>query len=202
MKNITSQFVLLFTLLFSIALFPLNIFAKTLQKGGPMSSHTETSYLAGGCFWGMEDLLRKLPGVTAVTVGYMGGDTKNATYNIVKLGTSGHAETVKIDFDPAKLKYEDLLLYFFKIHDPTTENRQGNDVGTQYRSEIFYTSEEQKSLAEKIKARVDKSGAWGRPVATKIDKAGEFWTAEDYHQDYLVKNPGGYTCHFVRPLKF
>lgn len=196
------RFVLL--MLFSVVLFSeFSVFAKTLKtpkKGG--SVNTETSYLAGGCFWGMEDLLRKIPGVTDVTVGYMGGATKNATYNIVKLGASGHAETVKIDFDPSKLKYDDLLLYFFKIHDPTSENRQGNDVGTQYRSEIFYTSEEQKATAEKIKARVDKSGAWGKPVVTKIDKAGEFWKAEDYHQDYLVKNPGGYTCHFIRPMQF
>lgn len=167
-----------------------------------MSSTTEISYLAGGCFWGMEDLLRKMTGIKEVQVGYMGGSLKNATYNLVKTGTTGHAETVKIVFDPKQLKYEDLLLYFFKIHDPTTENRQGNDIGTQYRSEIFYTSEEQKITAEKVKARVDKSGAWGKPVVTKIEKAEEFWTAEEYHQDYLQKNPNGYTCHYIRPLNF
>lgn len=182
-------------------MFSFSGFAKpSAKKGGPVS--TEVSYLAGGCFWGMEDLIRKLPGIIDVKVGYMGGNVNNATYNIVKTGTSGHAETVKVTFDPSKLKYEDLLLFFFKVHDPTTENRQGNDIGTQYRSEIFYTSEEQKETAERVKARVDKSGAWGKPAVTKIEKAGQFWTAEEYHQDYLVKNPGGYTCHFIRPMTF
>lgn len=177
------------------------VLAKAKQKGGSMSA-TEISYLAGGCFWGMEDLIRKLPGVTDVKVGYMGGEVKNATYNIVKTGSTGHAETVKVVFDPSKLKYEDLLLFFFKVHDPTTTNRQGNDIGTQYRSEIFYTSDEQKATAEKVKARVDKSGAWGKPAVTKIEKAGDFWMAEEYHQDYLVKNPDGYTCHYVRKVEF
>lgn len=163
---------------------------------------TQTAYLAGGCFWGLEDLLRKLPGVTHVEVGYMGGDTKNATYEIVKTGATHHAETVKIVFNPQKLKYEDLLLYFFKIHDPTTTNRQGNDVGTQYRSAIFYTSPEQKEDAERAKIRVEKSGAWKKPVVTEIVKAGEFWKAEEFHQDYLQKNPGGYTCHFERKIDF
>lgn len=163
---------------------------------------SETAYLAGGCFWGMEDLIRKLPGIEDVDVGYMGGELKNATYNDVKKGQTGHAETVKIVFDPKQLTYEQLLLFFFKIHDPTTANRQGNDIGTQYRSEIFYTSEDQKATAEKVKERVDKSGAWGKPAATIIDKAGEFWKAEEYHQDYLVKNPDGYTCHFVRRVEF
>ncbi|HWU43096.1 MAG TPA: peptide-methionine (S)-S-oxide reductase MsrA [Bdellovibrio sp.] len=163
---------------------------------------TEVSYLAGGCFWGMEELIRKIPGVVDMQVGYMGGEIKNATYNLVKTGTTGHAETVKIVFDPAQLKFEDLLIFFFKIHDPTTSNRQGNDIGTQYRSEIFYTTDEQKNVAEKIKDRVDKSGAWGKPAATKIERAGEFWVAEEYHQDYLQKNPDGYTCHFIRPVQF
>lgn len=162
----------------------------------------ETAYLAGGCFWGVEELFRKIPGVQETQVGYMGGETKNATYNLVKTGTTNHAETVKIVFDPTKLKYEDLLLYFFKIHDPTTTNRQGNDVGTQYRSAIFYTNELQKDEAERIKVRVDKSQAWKAPVVTQIIKAGEFWKAEDYHQDYLQKNPAGYTCHFERKIQF
>ncbi|UOF02785.1 peptide-methionine (S)-S-oxide reductase MsrA [Bdellovibrio reynosensis] len=163
---------------------------------------SEVAYLAGGCFWGMEDLIRKEPGVLETQVGYMGGDTANATYIQVKTGTTNHAETVKVVFDPNKLKFEDLLLFFFKIHDPTTSNRQGNDIGTQYRSAIFYTSDKQKEAAEKIKEKVDKSGAWGKPATTQIVKAGEFWNAEDYHQDYLVKNPGGYTCHFERKLQF
>ncbi|KYG61533.1 peptide-methionine (S)-S-oxide reductase [Bdellovibrio bacteriovorus] len=163
---------------------------------------TEVSYLAGGCFWGMEDLLRKIPGVTDVEVGYMGGETKNANYNIVKTGTTGHAETVKITFDPTKLPFEELLVHFFKIHDPTTTNRQGNDIGTQYRSAIFYTSNEQKDAAERMIVRVDKSGAWKKPVVTQVVKATEFWKAEDYHQDYLVKNPNGYTCHYERNINF
>ncbi|MEK2687939.1 peptide-methionine (S)-S-oxide reductase MsrA [Bdellovibrio sp. GT3] len=163
---------------------------------------SEIAYLAGGCFWGMEDLLRKLPGVMKTEVGYMGGNTQNATYNEVKTGTTNHAESVKVEFNPDQLSYENLLLYFFKIHDPTTENRQGNDIGTQYRSEIFYTSEEQKQTAEKVIARVDKSGAWGKPAATTVEEASPFWSAEGYHQDYLLKNPGGYTCHFVRKVDF
>lgn len=163
---------------------------------------TEVSYLAGGCFWGMEDLLRKIPGVTDVEVGYMGGETKNATYNLVKTGTTNHAETVKITFDPAKLPFEELLVHFFKIHDPTTTNRQGNDIGTQYRSAIFFTSNEQKDAAERMIQRVDKSGVWKKPVVTQVVKAGDFWKAEDFHQDYLEKNPNGYTCHYERNINF
>lgn len=174
--------------------------ADSAKKGKTVN--TEVAYLAGGCFWGMEDLLRKLPGVTGTEVGYMGGETKNATYNIVKTGTTNHAETVKITFDPAKLTYQDLLLYFFKIHDPTTSNRQGNDIGTQYRSAIFYTTDRQKDDAEIVITKVDKSQAWKSPVVTQVLKAGEFWKAEDYHQDYLQKNPGGYTCHFERKIDF
>lgn len=165
-------------------------------------SATETAYLAGGCFWGVEDLLRKLPGVVETQVGYMGGEVKNATYNLVKTGTTNHAESVQITFDPNKLKYEDLLLYFFIIHDPTTSNRQGNDIGTQYRSAIFYTSEKQKEEAQSVIDKVNKSNAWKSPVVTQVVKAGEFWSAEDYHQDYLHKNPGGYTCHFERKIQF
>lgn len=162
----------------------------------------EVAYLAGGCFWGMEDLLRQTPGVRQTEVGYMGGGIKNATYLQVKTGTTNHAETVKIIFDSTQLSYEQLLLKFFKIHDPTTLNRQGNDRGTQYRSVIFYTSENQRVVAEKIKERVDASGVWKGAVVTQILKAQEFWTAEDYHQKYLQKNPGGYTCHFERPFQF
>ncbi|WP_413587127.1 peptide-methionine (S)-S-oxide reductase MsrA [Bdellovibrio sp. HCB274] len=168
----------------------------------PVKNDAAVAYLAGGCFWGMEDLLRKLPGVTKTEVGYMGGKVANATYDIVKTGISNHAETVKVEFNPEQLSYENLLLYFFKIHDPTTLNRQGNDVGTQYRSEIFYTSDEQKETAFRVIARVNKSKAWGKDVSTVVGKAGEFWKAEDYHQDYLQKNPDGYTCHFVRKVDF
>ncbi len=166
------------------------------------SSNNETAYLAGGCFWGVEELLKKIPGVVETDVGYMGGDTKNATYEIVKLGASNHAETVKIVFDPTKLQFEDLLLRFFKLHDPTTLNQQGNDRGTQYRSTIFYTSPQQKDTAEKVIVRVDKSGDWKKPIVTTVVEAKQFWRAEEFHQNYLQKNPSGYTCHFERKLEF
>ncbi len=156
--------------------------------------------LAGGCFWGMEELLRQIPGVISTDVGYTGGKTAAPTYDDVHLGTTGHAESVRIVFDPHKLSYADLLeKWFFRMHDPTTLNRQGNDVGSQYRSAIFVTSPEQRKVAEEVKARVDKSGKWKRPIVTQIIDAGTFTRAEDYHQKYLEKNPGGYTCHYLRP---
>ena len=154
--------------------------------------------IAGGCFWGVEELFRTMPGVVDTEVGYTGGNVPNATYQ----NHEGHAEAIKITYDPARVSYEDLLEYFFKLHDPTTLNRQGNDVGTSYRSAIFVHDDEQRQVAERVKAKVDKSGAWKRPVVTEIVPAKEFWTAEAYHQDYLQKNPGGYTCHYVRPIKF
>lgn len=162
----------------------------------------EVATLAGGCFWGLEDLLRKLPGVIEVQVGYTGGSLAQATYQQVKLGTTGHAESVQLLFDPKKTKYEDILLQFFKMHDPTTLDQQGNDVGSQYRSAIFYESAEQQKIAEQVKKRVDSSGKLSKPVVTKIVQAGAFWRAEDNHQDYLQKNPGGYTCHFIRKIDF
>jgi peptide methionine sulfoxide reductase msrA/msrB len=159
----------------------------------------ETAVLAGGCFWGMEDLLRKVPGVLETDVGYTGGTTLNPTYSDMKGGRSGHAESVRITFDPAKISYADILeKWFYKMHDPTTANRQGNDVGSQYRSAIFYTTDAQKKVAEEITRKVDKSGKWDAPVVTQIVKASTFTLAEGYHQDYLVQNPGGYTCHFMR----
>jgi peptide methionine sulfoxide reductase msrA/msrB len=160
----------------------------------------EVAYLAGGCFWGMEDLLRAIPGVVDTDVGYMGGSTDQPRYEAVKTGRTGHAESVKVVFDPKQLKYEDLLEnWYFRMHDPTTPNRQGNDVGSQYRSAIFFASEAQRQTAEQVKARVDQSGKWSRPVVTEIVAAGPFTAAEGYHQDYLSKNPGGYTCHWLRP---
>jgi peptide methionine sulfoxide reductase msrA/msrB len=159
----------------------------------------ETAILAGGCFWGMEELLRGIPGVVETEVGYAGGTTPSPKYEAVSTGRTGHAESVRIVFDPKKLSFEALLEnWFFKMHDPTTLNRQGNDRGTQYRSAIFYTSPEQKLVAERVKKRVDDSGKWGAPVVTEITAAGPFTPAEGYHQDYLQKNPGGYTCHFMR----
>jgi peptide methionine sulfoxide reductase msrA/msrB len=158
----------------------------------------EEALLAGGCFWGMEDLIRNLPGVIETEVGYTGGTTANATYGDVKTGSTGHAEAIKVVFDPQKISYAKLLEFFFKIHDPTTKNRQGNDVGTQYRSAIFYATDAQKKVAEEVKAATESSGKWKKPIVTEIVAAGPFYNAEGYHQDYLVKNPGGYTCHYIR----
>jgi len=159
---------------------------------------TETAILAGGCFWGMQEILRQIPGVIKTTVGYTGGTVPNPTYEMVCAHNTGHAESVEIVFDPAKLSYEQLLGYFFRMHDPTTRDQQENDIGAQYRSAIFYTSDEQKQVAEKVKRQVDQSGKWKNPVVTEITKATVFYPAEDYHQDYLVKNPGGYNCHYLR----
>jgi peptide methionine sulfoxide reductase msrA/msrB len=166
----------------------------------PAPAGTEVAILAGGCFWGMEELLRAIPGVIETSVGYAGGTTEAPRYQDVSTGRTGHAESVRVVFDPARLRYADLLeRWFFKMHDPTTVDRQGNDVGTQYRSAIFTTSDEQRRIAEDVKARVDRSGAWKAPVVTEIVAAGPFTSAEDDHQDYLQKNPDGYTCHFMRP---
>jgi peptide methionine sulfoxide reductase msrA/msrB len=162
------------------------------------STNTETAILAGGCFWGMEEILRKIPGVVATKVGYTGGTVKNPTYEQVCSGQTGHAEGLQVVFDPGQLTYEQLLGYFFRMHDPTTLNRQHNDVGTQYRSAIFYTSDAQRQTAERVKTTVDKSGRFKRPIVTEITAASEFYPGEDYHQKYLVKNPGGYNCHILR----
>ena len=158
-------------------------------------ANTERAILAGGCFWGAQDLLRKQPGVISSRVGYSGGDVPNATYR--HHGT--HAEAVEIVFDPDRLSYRRLLEFFFQIHDPSTLDRQGNDVGTSYRSAIFYTSDEQKRIAEDTLADVDASGIWPGKATTTVTPAGPFWEAEREHQDYLLKHPGGYTCHWVRP---
>jgi len=156
---------------------------------------TERSILAGGCFWGMQDLIRKLPGVISTRVGYSGGDVPNATYR--RHGT--HAEAIEIVFDPDRLSFRQLLEFFFQVHDPTTRNRQGNDVGTSYRSAIFTTTDEQRRVAEDTIADVDASGLWPGRVVTEVAPAGPFWEAEPEHQDYLQRIPHGYTCHFVRP---
>jgi len=158
----------------------------------------ETAILAGGCFWGMEEIIRKIPGVLKTTVGYSGGTTANPTYEEVCTGGTGHAESIQVEFDSTRLTYEHLLDYFFRMHDPTTLNRQHNDVGTQYRSAIFYTNEAQKKTAEAVKARWEKSGKFDRPITTEIAAAAKFYSAEEYHQKYLVKHPGGYTCHVLR----
>ena len=160
-----------------------------------MTVSTERAVLAGGCFWGVQDLLRRYPGVISTRVGYTGGDVPDATYR----NHGSHAEGVEIIFDPGKLSYRDLLEFFFQAHDPTTKNRQGNDVGVSYRSAIFYTHDEQKRIAEETIADVDASGLWPGKVVTELAPAGDFWEAEDEHQDHLEKYPNGYTCHFVRP---
>lgn len=161
-----------------------------------------TATLAGGCFWGVEELLHKLPGVIETQVGYTGGSSDHAIYDTVKTGTTGHAEAVQVLFDPQKTSYEDILLEFFRLHDPTTSNRQGNDIGSQYRSAIFYADDDQRAIAEKVKERVARSGHWKKPLVTEIVPLQAFWRAEDDHQKYLEKNPGGYTCHFVRDFRF
>ncbi|WP_107497518.1 peptide-methionine (S)-S-oxide reductase MsrA [Thalassobius sp. I31.1] len=155
----------------------------------------ERAVLAGGCFWGMEDLIRRMDGVVTTRVGYTGGDVPNATYK--DHGT--HAEGIEITYDPAKTSFRKLLEFFFQIHDPTTVNRQGNDLGTSYRSAIFYVDEDQKACAIDTIADVDASDLWPGKVVTDVVPVREFWAAEDYHQDYLEKNPNGYTCHFARP---
>lgn len=160
-----------------------------------MTSSTERAVLAGGCFWGMQDLIRKYPGVISTRVGYTGGDVPNATYR--KHGT--HAEAIEIIFDPTQISYRKLLEFFFQIHDPTTRNRQGNDIGLSYRSAIFYTTDEQKRIALDTIADVEASGLWPGKVVTEVAPAGPFWEAEPEHQDYLERIPDGYTCHFVRP---
>ena len=155
----------------------------------------ERAVLAGGCFWGVQDLLRRYPGVLKTRVGYTGGEVANATYR----NHRGHAEAIEIVFDPAVISYRQLLEFFFQIHDPTTLNRQGNDLGDSYRSAIFYTSEAQKRVAEDTIADVNASGLWPGRVVTELAPAGPFWEAEPEHQDYLERYPAGYTCHFVRP---
>jgi len=160
-----------------------------------MTTQTETAILAGGCFWGMQDLLRRYPGVLTTRVGYTGGDVPNATYR--NHGT--HAEGIEIVFDPAQISYRQILEFFFQIHDPTTKNRQGNDIGTSYRSAIFYLDDAQKRVAEQTARDVDASGLWPGKVVTEIAPAGPFWEAEPEHQDYLERLPNGYTCHFIRP---
>lgn len=160
-----------------------------------MTNSTETAILAGGCFWGMQDLIRRKPGVLSTRVGYTGGDVPNATYR--NHGT--HAEAIEVVFDPSQLSYREIMEFFFQIHDPSTKNRQGNDIGMSYRSAIYYTSDAQKQVAQETIADVDASGLWPGKVATELAPAGDFWEAEPEHQDYLERIPNGYTCHFVRP---
>ncbi len=158
----------------------------------------ESVVLAGGCFWGVEELIRKVPGVLDTEVGYAGGKLENPIYENVKTGKTGHAEAVRIEFDSHVLPLDKLLQLFFQLHDPTTLNRQGNDVGTQYRSAIFFVNDTQKEIAQNAIGRLEGSGRWGRPITTSVEPLTKFYSAEAYHQDYLQKNPGGYTCHYWR----
>ncbi len=159
---------------------------------------TEFVVLAGGCFWGMQELIRHQPGVVSTRVGYAGGHAANATYDMVKTGTTGHAESIEIEFDPEATSFRKVLEFFFQIHDPTTSDRQGNDLGSQYRSLILTNSDEQRRLAEQTIADVEASGLWPGKVVTEVAPAGDFWEAEAVHQDYLRLRPNGYTCHFPR----
>jgi len=158
----------------------------------------QKAYIAAGCFWGVEELIREMNGVINTEVGYCGGQTDNPVYNLVKTGQTGHAEAVEITFDAGIISYQKIIEMFFKLHDPTTLNQQGNDIGTQYRSAIFYVDEEQKRTAQIVKDNVINSGKWAKPVVTEISPLVKFYSAEDYHQDYLKKNPNGYMCHFWR----
>lgn len=169
-----------------------------MSKKNKNSNKHFVATLAGGCFWGVEEIIRNLPGVIETTVGYTGGFTDNPSYPDITTGKTDHAESIEIEYDPLKLSYEEILRYFFRLHDPTTVNRQGNDVGTQYRSAIFYHNENQKKRAQKIKEEVNQSKKWKNPIVTEIVPAQAFYPAEDYHQDYLEKNPSGYTCHYLR----
>jgi len=178
---------------------PPKVAKPAIDPNGPR----EIAILAGGCFWGMEKVMREAPGVVAIEVGYAGGKSTKVSYEKVSEGDTGHAESVRIVFDPHQISYADLLAHwFFRGHDPTTVDRQNNDVGPQYRSEIFATSEDQRKTAEEVKARVDKSGKWKRPIVTRIEPATTWVRAEEYHQDYLIKHPDGYNDHWLRDFDF
>ena len=169
----------------------------------PQPKQSEVAIVAGGCFWGMENVMRKAPGIKSIEVGYAGGERTDVKYEDVETGKTGHAESVRIVFDPSVISYQDLLLhYFFRGHDPTMLDHQNNDVGPQYRSEIFTTTPEQARVAEAVKLRVAVSGKWKHPIVTRIEPATTFVRAEDYHQDYLVKHPDGYNDHYLRSFDF
>lgn len=175
-----------------------SLFPMVAATGGAVDTATEIALFGAGCFWGVEEILRAIPGVIATTVGYAGGVTSDPTYSQVSGGKTGHAEVVQVEFDPHQVTYETLLDFFFRLHDPTTINRQHNDIGTQYRSVIFFHDDKQRQAAERKKEEVNRSGAWSDPLVTEIVPAPQFYAAEEYHQDYLQKNPGGYNCHFLR----
>ena len=185
-----------------IACLVLGFQAQSAEKAKSEPPKTEKATFAAGCFWGTEEFFRKIPGVSGTEVGYTGGKTENPKYDQMHDGHTGHAESVELEFDPAKVSYATLLDQFFKMHDPTTLNRQGNDVGNQYRSAIFYHNDAQKKEALAFKAKVEKSKAWKGPITTEIAEAKKFWPAEEEHQKYLIRNPGGYDNHYLRKLSF
>ncbi len=189
----------------SLVLIGLTTLGAAAAHAGPpqaAAAPTETATLAAGCFWGTEEFFRKIPGVVETKVGYTGGQLKNPTYEDTSSGSTGHAESLELKFNPAKVSYAELLTLFFKMHDPTTANRQGNDVGSQYRSAIFYHGEQQRLTAVELMRKIEKSGAWRGKLTTEVAPAGVFYPAEDYHQHYLVKHPGGYDNHYLRNLSF
>ena len=190
------EFFIVFILSFAAATPGVSATKKEMKLSD--KKKTELATLAGGCFWGVEEIFRKLSGVLETQVGYTGGFTPSPTYETVKRGDTGHTEAIQIEFDPRTLSYESVLEYFFRLHDPTTLNKQGNDRGTQYRSAIFYHGEAQRLSATKVKDKVDKSGKWKAKIVTEIVEAKAFYPGEEYHQNYLQKNPGGYTCHYLR----
>ncbi len=163
-----------------------------------MEQKEERALLAGGCFWGMQDLIRKQKGILGTRVGYTGGDLEDPTYHDVKTGKTGHAEAIEILFDPDVISYREILEFFFQIHDPTTENRQCNDIGSQYRSAVFFMNDDQRDIAQSVIRDIDRAGVLPKKIVTEVTKAEVFYEAEDVHQDYLLRNPGGYTCHFIR----
>ena len=171
---------------------------KPARADGPR----EVAILAGGCFWGMEHVMLAAPGIASIEVGYAGGKSNKATYEQVSSGATGHAESIRVVFDPGVISYEELLLWYFRGHDPTQLDRQNNDIGTQYRSAIFPLTPQQKRTAEAVKARVDRSGKWKKPIVTRIEPATTWVRAEDYHQDYLIKHPDGYNDHYLRTFHF
>ena len=175
---------------------------SNLTHADPNEENLQSAYLAGGCYWGLEDLIRKIPGVFDTNVGFSGGHIKNVSYKEVTKGDTGHAESIEIKFDSNKLSYEGLLFNFFKMHNPTTINQQGNDKGTQYRSSIFYINEQQKKVALNTIDIVNKSNEWSKPVITEVVPFTNFYPAEESHQNYILKNPDGYSCHFVRKFDF
>ena len=199
--KIKYQFIIVLLLTSLIGWFE-NSHAEIVPNSQALPTKTETATFAAGCFWGSEEFFRKVPGVIKTRVGYTGGTVSSPKYDQMHDGSTGHAESVDIEFDPSKVSYDNLLDLFFKMHDPTTLNRQGNDTGTQYRSAIFYHGEDQKLKANNFKSKVEKSGAWKNSIVTEISEAKTFWPAEDYHQQYLVKHPGGYDNHYLRKISF